>query len=347
MFYGRSNDILKKALILLAVFLLLISIIIGGCTTVQHSTTTSANNFPEKPITMIIPFSAGGAVDLIARALEKQAPKYLGQPIVIVSKPGAAGTIAWNQLASSNPDGYTLGMTSNEVILQPLCGPTRYHYATALDPLVQISVSPWIMVVSADQPLQNVHELIEYAKQYPGKLKFGHSGIGSMSHVTGATFMKNADIEIAQVPFRGASEVIAALLGGHVQIAFVNPSVVKEQLKSGMLRALAVSGKKRLTDSFLAQIPTFREQGFHVELDNWSGVAAPKGLPPEVERKLAEGLKAMISDPEFKNNMDALGLDIEYLGPKETQERWIQDNKKLTETIQETGILDQIKEQKN
>jgi len=337
----------KRLLILLTVCLLPISIIIGGCTNMQSKTTTATKGYPNKPITIIVPFSAGGAMDLVARALEKEAPKYLGQPIVVVNKPGGTGTIGWNELTSANPDGYTLGISSIELLVQPLYGPTKYHYPTALEPIAQVATLSTIMVVKADQPFQNVDEIIKYAKQNPGQLKFGHSGTGSMSHIIGETFAKAADINIEQVPFHGASESTAALLGTHIQIVFGNPSTVKEQIKNGTLRAVATTSKQRLTDPDLAQIPTFKEQGFDIVSNTWIGVASPKDLPPELKTKLEESFKAMIVDPEFKTNIESLGLQLDYLNSEDSKEKWRLDGDKLTKIIQETGILEQIKAQKN
>jgi len=329
------------------VCLFLISILIGGCSDIQNKTATTTAKYPTKPITIIVPFSAGGGLDLLARALEKMAPKYLGQPLIVVNKPGGAGTIGWNELTSASPDGYTLGITAVDLLMQPLYGPTKYHYPTALEPLVQVSAFSSVMVVQAEQPWQDVDAVIKYARQYPGQLKFGHNGIGSLPHVIGEAFSKTTNITLEQVPFRGDSEVTVALLGKHIEIAFVNPSTAKEQIKNGTLRALAVAGEQRLTDPDLAQIPTFKEQGFDIVLTNWFGVASPKGLPPEVKTKLTEGFKAIIADPEFKNNMDQLGLQVEYLDPKESEAKWLADSAKLAKTVQETGISDRIKAQKN
>jgi tripartite-type tricarboxylate transporter receptor subunit TctC len=336
----------KKLLIPLAVCLLLVSIIIGGCTEMSSETTTITKQYPSRPITMIVPFSAGGGSDLLARSLEKVSIKYLGQPLLILNKPGGTGAVGYNELVNSSPDGYTLGISGTELILQPLYGQTKYNYLTDLTPIVQISASPYAMVVSADQPWQNVHKLIEYAKQHPGKLKFGHAGLGGVAHVTGEAFAKNANISIEQVPFSGGSEVVAALLGKHIEIAFINPSIIKEYVENGKLKILASSSKARQADPVLAQIPTFKEQGFDIIFDNRIGVVAPKELPPEIETKLAEGFKAMISDPEFKSNMDALGVEIEYLDPKDFKDQWLADNTKLTKIVQETGILNKIKGEK-
>jgi len=313
----------------------------------QSKTTTAKNTYPNKPITVIVPYSAGGGVDLLARSLEKTAPKYLGHPLVVINKPGGAGTISWNEVASSSPDGYTLGISVIDLLIQPLYGETKYNYPTALEPIAQVATAPFLMVVEAEQPWQNLNDIVNYAKQHPGQLKFGHSGIGALSHIIGETFIKDAGLTLEQVPFRGASESTSALLGKHIQIAFLPPATIKEQIKNGTLRALATTGDHRLNDSELAQIPTFRELGFNIVLTTWIGVTAPKELPPEVKAKLEEGFKAMIADPEFKANIENLGLQVDYLNSEDSKEKWRTDGDKLAKTIQETGILEQIKAQKN
>ncbi|WP_110956329.1 tripartite tricarboxylate transporter substrate binding protein [Massilibacillus massiliensis] len=312
----------------------------------QSKTISTTQKYPTKPITVIVPFSAGGGLDLLARTLEKMAPKYLGQPLIVVNKTGGAGTIGWNELVVANSDGYTLGASSTDVLIQPLYGTTKYHYPTALEPIAQVINLPFIMVVPAEQPWKSLEEIVQYAKQHPGQLKCGHAGIGSSSHIAGEMFAKFADITLEQVPFRGVNDAIVALLGNHTQIAFVNPSTVKEQIKNGTLRALAMTGEQRLVDSELAQIPTFKELGFDMELNIWYGVAAPKGLSPEVKSRLETGFREMIEDPEFKINIEKLGLQIEYLNSEDSLEKWSKDGEKLSKTIKETGILEQIKAQK-
>ena len=337
----------KRLLILLTVCLLLTSIIMGGCANMQSEAINATKSYPNKPITIIVPFSAGGGLDLVARTLEKEAPKYLGQPFIVVNKPGGTGTIGWNELTNASADGYTLGISDINVLLQPLYGSTKYHYPTALEPIAQVTTSPLVMVVQANQPWLDIDTIIKYAKQHPGQLKFGHPGIGSLPHISGELFAQITDITLEQVPFRGGTEAITALLGDHIQIAFVNPSVVKEQIKAGTLRALAVTCDQRLTDPVLAQIPTFKEQGFDIVLNNWFGVVAPKDLSPEVKAKLEEGFKAIVADPEFKANIENLGLQVEYLNSEDSKEKWRSDGDKLAKSIRETGVLEQIKAQKN
>jgi len=335
----------KKIVFFMTICFLSISLLIGGCNYMQNKP-AAAKTFPLKPITIIVPFSAGGGMDMVARSLEKVGPKYIGQPFVVVNKPGGTGTIGWNELAGSNPDGYTLGITALDLIVQPLYGPTKYHYPTALEPLVQASTASIIMVADAKEPWQDLAGIIAYSKEHPGQLTFGHSGIGSIGHIIGEAFASTANVSLKQVPFRGGSEATTALLGKHIQIAFMNPASVKEHIKNGTLRALAVSSEQRLTDPDLAYIPTFKEQGLDIIVNNSIGVAAPKGLPPEVKGELAAAFKSIISDPEFKNSMNQLGMQAEYLDPKKSEAQWLEDNKKLSKIITETGILERIKEQK-
>ncbi|SDF07460.1 tripartite tricarboxylate transporter substrate binding protein [Sporomusa acidovorans] len=306
-----------------------------------------SEKYPAKPITIIVPFAAGGGMDIIARSLEKSSIKHLGQPVIVVNMPGGSGTIGMNELAGSKLDGYTIGAVSSGLILQPLYGQTRYHYPTALDPLVKVVDTPVIVATLADKPWGNLSELVSYAKEHPGEIKFSHSGLGTMEHIVGETFAKETSLDIKQVPFKGSSESLAALLGGHVQLIFAaSPAVLKEHIKNGTIKVLGVADEKRLTIPGFENIPTFKEQGINVAFSFWNGIAAPKGLPPAEKEKLAAGLKAMIDDPEFKKNMEEMGISVGYMGPEEFGAEWIKDNEELTKIVKETGIAELIAAQK-
>ena len=254
---------------------------------------------------------------------------------------------AWNELAGANPDGYTLGITSMVLILQPLYGDTRYHYATALDPIAQIATYPVVLAVRADQPWQNIDDLIGYAQRYPGGLKFAHSGPGTAHHLLGEVFARETGTAIVQVPFRGDSEALAALLGGHTQIAFLAPTSVKEHIKNGTIKILAVAGEQRLKDPALASAPTFKEQGFNLVFQLWYGVGAPKQLPPEIKQKLVATFKDIINDPNFRKNVENLGLTVDYLDAQQSTVKWIEQNDNMARYLKETGIAEIIKDKKN
>jgi len=305
----------------------------------------TVEKYPAKPITIIVPFAAGGSADLAARALSKSAQQHLGQPFVVVNTPGGAGTIGMNEIAGSKPDCYTIGTIGLNVILQPLYGPTRYHYPTALEPLVKVVSAPTVLAVLSEKPWENLNDLVDYAKEHPGEIKFGHAGLGTTMHITGELLAKETDINIVQVPFKGDSESLAALLGGHVQFILATPTL-KEHIKSGKIKLLGVAEEKRLTLPGFEQVQTFKEQGINVAFDFWIGVVAPKGLPLPEKTRLAAGLKEMINDNEFKKNMAEMGMLVEYLGPTDFSDRWIADNAKLTKVVKETGIAELIANQK-
>ncbi len=336
----------KKTFVWLVAALLIGMIIIGGCTSMQTAKVPDTPKYPDRPITVIVPFSAGSGPDLIARLLEKAAMQHLGQPLVVVNKPGGAGSLGFNELVAAAPDGYTIGISSVELILNPLYGSSKYNYLSALEPLAQATSSISVLVIQANQPWNNVKDVIDYSETNSEKLKFGHQGIGSFSHIVGETFSVAAGSHLEQVPFRGGGETIAALLGGHIQIAFVSPAMAKEHLKNGTLRALAVSDNQRLNDPVFAQVPTFKEQGYDIVFNSWFGIASPKELPPQIKNKLAEGLKSIIATPEFQKSVEAMGYQLDFAGPKEATAKWQDDSKKLTKTVRDTGILELIKTQK-
>lgn len=336
---------MRRKILILLMSLLLVTILEAGCATLQPKAVTTSK-YPEKPITLIVPFSAGGGMDLLARAMERTASKNLGQPLIVINKVGGGGTIGWNELAGAAPDGYTIGISGVDLILQSLYGQTKYNYPTALEPLVQVSSSPYVMVVQAEQPWNNVDDLVRYARQHPGQIKIGNSGVGSIAHVLGEMLAHTAGVTLEPVPFLGGSEALAALLGGHIQVVFTSPATVREYTRNGTIRVLAVPNEQRLADPVFANVPTFKEQGLDIVFSNWMGVAAPKEMPQEARAKLADGLKAIIADPEFKNTLERIGLQVDYLDPEETKLKWIDDNEKLSKVIQETGILERIKEQK-
>ncbi|WP_371371949.1 Bug family tripartite tricarboxylate transporter substrate binding protein [Sporomusa aerivorans] len=333
-----------KKLIYLVIMCFLATIPMAGCYQQERERAVSMK-YPVKPITVIVPYTAGGSTDIMVRAMEKGAMKYMDQPLIITNIPGGGGNIGWNELAGANPDGYTLGAVGTGTILQTLYGQTRYHYVTALEPIVQVADFPIVVAVRADQPWQNIGELIKFAKAHPGEVKFGHSGVGLAVHITGEMLAKEAGIGIVPVPFRGDSEGIAALLGGHIQLLF-GTAGIKEQITGGNVRVLAVASEKRSTIPELKDVPTLKEQGINVAFSIWQGIGAPKTMPSEVKVRLAEVFKNIVNDPDFKNHVEKMGMSVEYMGPQEISEKWITESGRLDTFLKESGIVDQIATQK-
>ena len=337
----------KKVMVLLAVSVFVMSLLAGGCSEVETVAIPAQHQkYPERPVTVIVPYNAGGGLDLTARSLEKLAIKHLGQPLTIINKPGSAGALGWNEVVAAPADGYTAGATASELLLLSLYGSGKYNYITALSPIAQVTAVPMLLAVQADQPWQTLNDLVAYAKEHPGQLKFGNTGIGSFPHVLCEMLNHDAGIKIEQVPFSGAGETIPALLGGHIQLAFASPVPIKKHVKNGKIRILAVTGKQRMEDPVFAHVPTLKELGIDITIDNWHGIAVSKETPPAVKNKLAEGVKAIINDPEFRKNMEKVGSKVEYLGPQEAAEKWLADSERLKKTLDESGIVEQINSQK-
>lgn len=325
--------------------MILFASLAGGCN-LQNKQTAANEKYPVKPITFIVSYAAGGSADMMARALEKVAQKHLGQSLVVTNITGGAGTIGWNELAGAKPDGYTIGYIGTGAVLQPLYGQTRYHYTTALEPLVQVMSTPSVAVVAADQPWEKMSDLVEYARRNPGVIKYGHSGLGSGNHVLGEMVAKEAGITINQVPFKGEAEALAAVLGGHIQLMFTSPPTVAEYVKSGKVKILAISSEQRLNDPVFQNVSTFKEQGLNVILYFRYGVGAPKGLPPEIKKQLADEFEKVVSDPEFKRNMEELGMTVEYLNFKDFNQKWAEDAENLAKMVKELKIAEKIAAQK-
>jgi tripartite-type tricarboxylate transporter receptor subunit TctC len=298
-----------------------------------------------KPINMIVPFNPGGSSDLVGRTVAKVSTKYLGQPMVILNKPGAAATLGLNMLVESRPDGYTIGITNSGMILQPLVG-SRYNYATELQALAQAGFIPFVFAVRADAPWKDLAEFTAYAKQHPGAIKYGHTGIGNTAHSAPEHYAKLAGLKMDPIPFTGGSPLIAALLGGHIHAIMNNPVDLQQHIKAGKIRVLAVADEKRIAHPQYTNVPTFKEFGYPVNAILWQGLGGPKNLPPDVLKPLADGLKAMMNDPETKKAIEDLGLIFEYLGPEEFGKKWVDEQARLKEVLTETGILEQMKSQK-
>nr|NSL47172.1 tripartite tricarboxylate transporter substrate binding protein [Dendrosporobacter quercicolus DSM 1736] len=319
--------------------------LIGGCGT-KETLATAAEKYPEKAITLIVPYAPGGTSDMMARAIGKVAYKHLGQNIIIKNVPGAGGILGWNELVESGDDGYTLGTVDASTLLQSLYGTTPYHYPSAIDPLVQIMELPVIAAVRSDCPWNSLTELVDYAKQHPHAIKFGHSGLGSANHLVGEMIAQNTGIVLDQVPFKGASESLAALLGGHVQLMFAAPPAIQEHVKSGAVKVIGVGAAKRMNDYLFSSAPTFQEQGVDVVFSFFVGIAAHKGMPPEIKAKLLAGLEKTVNDPEYIENMKKLGMEVNYVEHREFLKNWLVDTKKITKVVKESGIAEKIAAQK-
>jgi tripartite-type tricarboxylate transporter receptor subunit TctC len=305
-----------------------------------------AQGYPERPIKVIVPFAAGGSTDLIGRIVAKAAEEKLGKPLVIENKPGAGTMIGLNELAGAKPDGYTIGMVTSTLVLQPLYGNTRYDYPNALQALAQVAVTPPILATSAQSEWKSLKDLLDYAKANPKKVKYGITGVGNSSHIGPAQLARAAGIEIEPVTFDGGGPLMTALLGGHIAAAAGSPVDYKGQIEAGKLRALVSFGPERSSDPLLKEVPTAKELGYEAEIVSWTGVAGPKGLNPDIVKKLSDAFVAAMADPGVKAQIEKLGSDPVGMDASSFAQRWSSETAKLKQVVTETGILELVKSQK-
>jgi tripartite-type tricarboxylate transporter receptor subunit TctC len=280
----------------------------------------SAEEFPSKPVTLVLPVGAGGSHDLTARALASVAPQYLGQPLLITLKPGGGGAIGSDFVAKAKPDGYTLlfGGPGWSSTLPAVEG--RSHGPDTLIPVAKINHGALVWVVHPSKPWQNAKELVEWAKANPGKLVHAHSGPWGIADLPMKILMKEHGFTAQMVPYDGGGPSLVAVLGGHAD-SNINPlPQMLPHIRSGKLRAIAVLEAKREAD--LPDVPTAKEQGLDVVYSIWRAVLAPKGTPRPVVEKLNAAIKQMTEDKSFRALIKQLGDDVNYMGPDDFEKFW-------------------------
>ncbi len=294
-----------------------------------YALAAGAQNYPTKPVRIVVPFPAGGGVDLTARTVSQKLTDYLGQQVVIDNRAGAAGTIGAEHVAKSAPDGYTLLVAGpGSVAVAPLLFPKLgYNPLKDLAPITMLVTMPYIIVAHPSVPAKNAAELIALAKANPGKLNMASGGAGTGQHLAGEFFNVLAGIKMIHIPYKGTAPAIADIMGGHADLTFSDPSVLP-QLQAGRLKVLGVSGTKRYPP--LPNVPTVNESGLPgFDALNWYPLMAPAGTPRDLVMKLnTEALKALNS-PDVRDKLMAQGLipapmSPEQLGQfiREDYERW-------------------------
>ena len=272
-----------------------------------------AQSWPQRPITIVVPYGAGGNTDLIARLTATQLGQSLGQPVLVDNRPGASGLIAARFVAAARPDGYTLFMgTLSQLVTAPLlqAGPAM-DLAREFAPVVNIGANAFVLTVNAQLPVKTLADLVAYAKQRPGKLTYGSGGVGGLTHLSSYLFARRSGIELLHVPYKGASAAMTDLLGGQIDLYSASPSEVLPQLASGKLRALAVSGLRRLKE--LPQVPTIAESYPGYEVASWNGLLAPAATPVEVLDRVAAEVSRMQKDAAVQKKLEDAGITPMYV----------------------------------
>ena len=302
------------------------------------------NSFPNKPINLIVPFPPGGAADQPSRLISQALFNVWQQPTVVLTKPGAGGAIGAAYVANSAPDGYTLLATNPSMIIVPEADKMFGRQATFdinnFAPLALLVADPIVLVVKSDSPWKTYKDFIADAKAKPGEITYGSSGAYSASHSPIEMLANAANIKLRHIPFAGGGPAILAVLGGHIATTASSPTAVVNQIKSGALRALVVTGNKRLAS--LPDVPTAIELGFKdAEFYLWIGLFAPNKTPENILQNIRADLqKAITQDNGFIQNMHKLGATTDYRDGPAFNEFLLKDAERIKSTMQKIGKVD-------
>jgi tripartite-type tricarboxylate transporter receptor subunit TctC len=298
-----------------------------------------AQTYPAKPIRILIAQAPGSATDVISRVVANRLGEALGQPIVIEARPGAGGVLGTEAAARSGADGYTLFMANNSThgSNPALYAKLPYDAVNDFAPITLVASVPYVLVVDPSLPVKNVDELIKLAKSAPGKMNFASAGNGSTHQFCGELLKSMAGIDMVHVPYKGSPPAIAGLLGGEVQMMFANLTDIGSQLKSGRVKALAVTTAKRAP--LLPEVPTLDEAGYPgFEIESWFGLLAPHGTPaPIIARLNAETVKVLARD-DVKQTLNAQGLQLEPGTPEQFAAHIKREIAKFTRIARAAGI---------
>jgi tripartite-type tricarboxylate transporter receptor subunit TctC len=299
----------------------------------------AADAWPSRPIKVVVPFTAGGSTDTVARILAEKLTPRLGEPVIVENKAGAGGAIGSDFVARSAPDGYTLlvGTSSTMAIAPWVYTKLAYNPTRDFAPVSLMGTADIMIVVNSRVPVRSVKELLAYAKANPGKLTFASGGNGSISHLLGEYFDQMAGVKMLHIPYKGDAQMVTDLIGGQVDMAFGTAVAFLPHVKSGKVVALAVTNPKRSTT--LTELPTVSESGVPgYAAVQWFGIAAPTGTPPEVIRRLNEEIRAVLAMPEVRARFSELGFDVVGDSPEQFAAFLRDENAKWKKIAEVSGI---------
>jgi tripartite-type tricarboxylate transporter receptor subunit TctC len=297
-----------------------------------------AEEFPSKPIRLIVPFPPGGPNDIIARVVGQRMSEIAKQPVIIDNRGGQAGALGTDAVAKAAPDGYTIAITSaSSLAISPTFEKIPYDVEKDLAPVTLVAQVPEMLVVASNVPAKNMEELVALAKAQPGKLNFASAGVGGLPHLAGELFKLTAKIDVVHVPYRGAAPAINDLLGQQVQMTFLDLPVLLPQIKAGNLRPIALGAKTR--SPLAPDVPTTAEVGMpDVLAENWYGMVAPAATPKDVIEKLHRFTTQAMSDPNVKEKLADQGLTLVPQTPDQFRSYIAAETKKWAKVIKDSGV---------
>jgi tripartite-type tricarboxylate transporter receptor subunit TctC len=276
------------------------------------SVSASADTYPSRLITVVVPWPAGGSNDVLGRVIGQQMEKSLGQRVIVENKPGASGIIGAREVVKAKPDGYILLLTSNSLTLNAALRPKRLQFDVLkdLEPIAVAGTVAGIIVVNPSVPVHSIKELVALAKAKPGTLTAGTSGVGSPAYFLLKDFESRTGIDVVEVPYKGAPPLMNALLGGRIDFSIANPAVALPQIKAGKVRALAVASAKR--SPMLPDLPTVEEAGIPGFVDNhWMGYFAPRGTPAAIIDRLTRAIHDAVAVPQVAESLQKTAITVD------------------------------------
>ncbi len=297
----------------------------------------AAQDYPRKPIELVVPFVAGGTTDNIARLMAQRFSETWGQPVVVNNRPGGGSTIGTAVVAKAAPDGYTLLVNTISFAITAALQKLPYDPINDFAPITELASLPLMLVVHPSLPVTNLKEFIALARSWPAGWDYASSGAGTSPHLAAEMFKSAAGIDLVHVPYKGNAEAMNAMLGGHVKIYFALVPAALQHVKAGSLRPLAVTTEARLP--YLPDVPTIAEQGFaDYEISSWQGAFAPAGTPKEIVAKINRELVRMLDEPEIRARITREGADPVGSTPEAFAQRVKDEIAKWSKVIKQAGI---------
>jgi tripartite-type tricarboxylate transporter receptor subunit TctC len=294
-----------------------------------------AIDYPTKPVELVVPASAGGGTDALARSFAEIANKIFPQPMVVSNKPGASGVIGMSDVLNSKPDGYKVSVVIAELVILPHLGLSKLTYAD-FAPIARLNADPAAITVKGDAPWNTIEEFLAAARAKSGQSTVGNSGNGSIWHLAAAGLEDRTGVKFNHVPFQGAAPAVVALLGGHVDAVAVSPAEVATHVQSGKLKMLAVMADQRL--KAFDKVPTMKEQKIDLSIGTWRGLAVPKATPVAVIDSLRDVARKAAEGPALKEALDKINLGFAYLDAAEFGQAMQRDHEFFKQLVQKTGI---------
>ena len=298
----------------------------------------AAAEYPERPLTIVVAYPAGGMVDIVARPMAESMKKKFPKGVAVLNRPGGGGSVGLAEVVQAKPDGYTIILAPNStLVIHPQLNDLPYKTPDDYEPILGTVSFYALLTVRADSPWKTVQEFAAAAKANPGKVRVGSPGEGTLSHLTMERWGAAAGFKFTHVPFSGWGETSPALLGGHIDAAMAQPGEVKPLVDAKKLRVLAVAQPQR--HQYFPDAPTGREAGFGDAIGTWFAYTAPKGTPPAALKYIHDAAKAALEEPAFVSLMKARGVDIEYKTADKCRQDLHKEQKEFRDVLQRLGML--------